>query len=85
VDWLVELIWVNIGVLEEMEKITKGGDPKFNPTLASAFIRFLTKSRAETSATKLASVVAKIQDDLAKWDVVEMKREISRLQKQTKK
>lgn len=85
VDWLVELIWVNIGVLEEMEKITKGGDPKFNPTLASAFIRFLTKSTAETSATKLASVVAKIQDDLAKWDVVEMKREISRLQKQTKK
>jgi len=81
VDWLVESIWVNLSVLEEMEAITKGGDPRHNPTLASAFIRFLTKTAAENSTAKLATSIEKIQKDLSKWDVPEMKKEIGRLQK----
>ena len=59
----------------------QGGDPKFNPTLAAAFFRFLVKSAAENSVTKLAAMVASLQEDLRKWDVPGMKRDLTRLKK----
>ena len=72
-DWLVEVIWVNLEVLKEMEGITKGGDPKFNPTLAAAFIRFLTKTAAENSTAKLAGDIASIREELKKKDANDKK------------
>ena len=80
-DWLVELIWINLKILAAMDGITEGGDPKYNPTLATAFIRFLTKATAENNGAKLGQEIASIKSDLEKWKIPKVISDLAALKK----
>jgi len=65
-----------------MKRISEGGDPKYDPTLASAFVRFLTKAAAENSMANLGRVLEDVKTDIYKvWKVGQMLKDVAELKR----
>ena len=75
-DFVVRLIWVNLLIHKEMERLIANGNMKQNSSLASAFIRLLTKASASTNTTSVLTRVAAIEKQLKDTDLKKLKDDV---------
>ena len=75
-DFVVRLIWVNLLIHQEMERLIANGNMKQNSSLASAFIRLLTKASASTNTTSVLTRVAAIEKQLKDTDLKKLKDDV---------
>ena len=63
-DWITDLIWVTLEVMEEVKKLTEGGNPKYDTTLGVAFVCFLTTAAAKNSVANLKKSLEEVKTDI---------------------
>ena len=62
-DYVGPLLWVSMLIHREMDSFVSNGNMKHNSALASAFIRFLTKSTAQNNAAALSNRVKRLEEE----------------------
>ena len=75
-DFVVRLIWVNLLIHQEMERLIANGNMNQNSSLASALIRLLTKASASTNTTSVLTRVAAIEKQLKDTDLKKLKDDV---------
>ena len=76
-DFITRLVWVNLLIHQEMARLIAHGNMKQNSSLASAFIRLLTKASASTNATSVITRIVAVEKQLKDTDLKRLRDDVA--------
>ena len=77
-EFIANLIWVNMQIHQEMARLTAYG-LKNDSTFASAFIRFLTKATADSSAASVSKDLKSLTTKVEGYNIKHLKADVKGL------